>query len=169
MGAHERSMLDPRNGTLRDQLPLMVRPQTSGIEILVGAKLSRSPAVLGNPRSVNSNMNDFTNEERAAAEAAASILQTDPSVGPVDVVHVDPKQDVYDERYLILLFQGERGFLFDRVAGRTSIFDLAVDPALEGDARLKAKIKSARLEAAKLKLGKVYVVKSANDKAPKIL
>ena len=114
-------------------------------------------------------MNDFTNEERAAAEAAASILQTDPSVGPVDVVHVDPKQDVYDERYLILLFQGERGFLFDRVAGRTSIFDLAVDPALEGDARLKAKIKSARLEAAKLKLGKVYVVKSANDKAPKIL
>ena len=105
-------------------------------------------------------MSDFTDEQKSAAAIAAAILQADPSVGPVDVVYVDPKQDVYDVRYLILLFQGERGFLFDKIAGKTSIIDLDVDPALQSDARLQAKIECAKTEAAKLKLGKVYVVKS---------
>jgi hypothetical protein len=105
-------------------------------------------------------MNDFTNEERAAAETATAILQADPSVGPVDVVYVDPKRDVFDARYLILLFQGERGFLFDTIAGKTTIVDLEVDPALTGEARVLAKIERAKAEAARLKLGKVYVIKS---------
>jgi hypothetical protein len=98
--------------------------------------------------------------ELAAAGAAAEIVAADPAIGPVEVIHIGPNADVPDMRYLILLFQGERGFLFDTIAGKTSIVDLEVDPALTTEARLQAKIERAKTEAAKLKLGKVYVVKS---------
>ena len=104
-------------------------------------------------------MSDFSDEQRAAAAAAQSILDADPSVGPVDVVYIDPKRDVYDQRYLIVLFQGERAFLFDRAAGRTTIVDLD-DRRLTGEAGLRAKLESAKAAAAKEKLGKVYVVRS---------
>jgi len=113
----------------------------------------------GGPRKLDAPMNDFTSEERAAAETAASILQADPSTGPVDVIYLDPKRDVFDARYLILLFQGERGFLFDNLAGKTSTFELEVEPLLSGEARLQAKIARAKVEAARLKLGKLYVVR----------
>ena len=44
--------------------------------------------------------------ERRAVETARSILDADPGLGPVDVVYIDRDEDV--------LFQGEKGFLFDQ-------------------------------------------------------
>src|ERR1700682_251759 len=95
--------------------------------------------------------------EKTAADVAEEILAADPAIGPVDVIHIGPNADVPDMRYLIVLFQGERAFLFDRIAGRTTIVDLD-DRGLTGDDRLIAKLESAKAAATRAKLSKVYVV-----------
>ena len=61
-------------------------------------------------------------------------------------------------RYLIVLFQGEKGFLFDRTIGRTTVIELD-DRGLSGDQRLAAKLESAKAAARTAKLSKVYVGK----------
>jgi hypothetical protein len=77
-------------------------------------------------------------------------------LGPVDVVYLDRDEDVHDMRYLIVLFQGEKGSLFDRVAGSTTVIELD-DRGLTGDERLGAKLEGGKAAASKAKLSKVYV------------
>lgn len=103
---------------------------------------------------------DMDQQAQAAARAAAEIVAADPGIGPAEVVYIGPNADVPDMRYLIVLFGGERAFLFDRIAGRTTIVELN-DGGLPGDERLGAKLESARAAAAREKLSKVYVVKHA--------
>jgi hypothetical protein len=103
-------------------------------------------------------VSNLSDDEQAAANTVHAILAADPSLGPVEVVYVAPNEEVRDTRYLILLFGGERAFMFDRVAGRTTIVDLD-DRGLAGEARLAAKLDSAKAAATKAKLSKVYVVK----------
>ncbi len=97
-------------------------------------------------------------QARRAAETAPSILDADPALGPIETVYVERDEDVSDMRYLIVLFQGKKGFLFDRTIGRTTVIELD-DRGLVGDQRLAAKLESAKVAAAKAKLSKVYVVK----------
>jgi hypothetical protein len=54
---------------------------------------------------------DFDEQARAAAQTAQSILDADPGLGPMEVVYIARDEDVLDQRYLIVLFQGEKGFL----------------------------------------------------------
>jgi hypothetical protein len=105
-----------------------------------------------------SELSELSEQEQSAASTAAAILAADPEIGPVDVIHIGPNADVPDMRYLIVLFQGECAFLFDRIAGRTTIVDLD-DRGLTGGDRLAAKLESAKAQAAKAKLSKVYVVR----------
>src|SRR5579859_3621871 len=79
----------------------------------------------------------------AAADIAQSILDADPGLGPIDVVYLGRDEDVPDMRYLIVLFQGEKGFLVDRTIGRTTVIELD-DRGLSGDQRLVAKLESAK-------------------------
>jgi hypothetical protein len=97
-------------------------------------------------------------QQKNAANIAAAILAADPAIGPVEVIYIGPNVDVPDMRYLIVLFRGERAFLFDRIEGRTTIVDLD-DRGLNGDERLAAKLESAKTQATKARLSKVYVVK----------
>ena len=100
---------------------------------------------------------------QAAARAAAEMVATDLATRPVEVVDIGPNADIPDMRYLILLFRGERAFLFDRIAGRTTIVELN-DGGLSGDERLRAMLESAKAAAAREKLSKVYVVKHATHR-----
>src|SRR5437868_588225 len=101
---------------------------------------------------------ELTEHEQAAAQIAETVLAADPATGPVDVVYIAPNHDVADRRFLLVLFGGERAFLFDRDTGRTTIAELD-DRGLTGAARLEAKLESARASAARERLSKVYVVK----------
>jgi len=101
---------------------------------------------------------DFDEQARAAAQTAQSILDADPGLGPMEVVYIARDEDVLDQRYLIVLFQGEKGFLIDRTAGRTMMIELD-DRGLSGDERLEAKLASAKAARTKAKLSKVYVVR----------
>jgi hypothetical protein len=83
-----------------------------------------------------------TEEERAATQVAETVLAADPATGSVDVVYVGPNHDVADRRFLLVLFGGERTFLFDRDRGRTAIVELD-DRRLTGDARLEPKLENA--------------------------
>ena len=62
--------------------------------------------------------------QKNAANTVVDILAAEPAIGPVKVIYVGPNADVPDMRYLIVLFRGERAFLFDRLEGRTTIVDL---------------------------------------------
>jgi hypothetical protein len=91
-------------------------------------------------------------------EIATAVLAADPATGLVDVVYIGPNDDVTDRRFLLLLFGGEKAFLFDRDAGRT----ISVEPddrGLTGEDRLRAKLDSAMAIAARERLAKLYVVK----------
>ena len=101
---------------------------------------------------------ELTEQGQEAAQIAETVLAADPATGPVDVVYIGPNHDVADRRFLLILFGGERAFLFDRDTGRTGIVDLE-DRRLTGDARLEAKLESARAAAARERLSKLYVVK----------
>jgi len=103
---------------------------------------------------------DLDQQTQAAARTAAAVIAADPAIGPVEVIYIEANADVPDMRYLIVLFGGERAFLFDRVAGRTMIVELN-DSGFSGDQRLEAKLENARTAAAREKLSKVYVVRHA--------
>lgn len=101
---------------------------------------------------------ELTEQERAATQVAEIVLAADPATGPVDVVYIAPNQDVVDRRFLLVLFGGERAFLFDRDKGSTLPVELN-DRKLTGDARLEAMLESARAVAMRERLPKVYVVR----------
>ena len=96
--------------------------------------------------------------QKNAANTVVDILAAEPAIGPVKVIYVGPNADAPDMRYLIVLFRGERAFLFDRLEGRTTIVDLDAR-GLNGDDRLAAKLENVKSQAAKARLAKVYLVK----------
>jgi hypothetical protein len=103
---------------------------------------------------------EVTEHAQAAAQTAATVLAADPATGPVDVIYIGPKDDVADRRFLLVLFGGERAFLFDRDAGLTRPVELD-DSGLTGEDRLKAKLESAATLATCERLSKVYVVRQS--------
>lgn len=102
-------------------------------------------------------MDEFNDDERSASQTALAILNADPAVGPVDVKYIAHDEPVRDSRYLIVLF-GEKGFIFDHIAGKTTIVPLN-DGGLTGPERQTAIIESAKAAATREKLGRVYVVR----------
>jgi hypothetical protein len=99
-----------------------------------------------------------TDHAQSAAETAAAVLAAHPEIGPVEVIHIGPNDDVADRRFMLIVFGGEAAFLIDRDVGRTTPIDLD-DCGLTGEDRLRAKLDSAIAVAAREKLAKVYVVK----------
>jgi len=102
-------------------------------------------------------MNDLNDEERAASQIALSILNADPAIGPVEVRYIAHDEPVRDSRYLIVLF-GEKGFLFDHIAGKTTVVPLS-DNGCTGEERHAAIVESAKAAAVREKVGTVYVVR----------
>jgi hypothetical protein len=100
---------------------------------------------------------DTLSPEERAAKLAQEVLNADPAVGPVDVRFISAQQDVRDERFLILLFGGERAFLFDRKKGTTVAVPLDVKVA--GEARREALIAAAKAVATREKLSVIYFVR----------
>ena len=107
-------------------------------------------------------MDPLSPEEERAAKLArkviSEVLNADPGRGPVEVRYISAQQDMRDERFLIMLFAGERAFLFDRKRGTTLIVPLDVDK-VEGPARTEALIAAARTVAAREKLSVIYFVR----------
>ncbi len=103
-------------------------------------------------------MNALSPEEERAAKLAQEVLNADPAVGPVEVRYISAQQDVRDERFLIMLFSGERAFLFDRKKGTTTTVPLDVGK-LEGEARRDALIAGAKAAATREKLSVIYFVR----------
>jgi hypothetical protein len=101
---------------------------------------------------------DALNPEERAAKLAQEVLDADPGIGPVEVRYIGAQQDVRDERFLIMLFSGERAFLFDRKKGTTAAVPLDVG-MVEGRARTEALITAARAAAAREKLSVIYFVR----------
>jgi hypothetical protein len=108
-------------------------------------------------------MNALNPDEERAAKLAQEVLNANPAIGPVEVRYIGAQQDVRDERFLILLFGGERAFLFDRKKGTTATVPLDVGKAdivkAEGDARRDALIAAAKAAATKEKLSVIYFVR----------
>ncbi len=102
-------------------------------------------------------MNALSPEERAA-KLAQEVLDADPGIGPVEVRYIGAQHDVRDDRFLIMLFAGERAFLFDRKRGTTAAVPLDVGK-VEGQARAEALIAAARAAAAREKLSVIYFVR----------
>ena len=100
----------------------------------------------------------MTDEEQAAEITARAILAADPALGPIEVKYVDRNADIWDQRYLIVLF-GAQGFLVDHIAGRTSTVMLD-DRGQAGEARDAAIVESAKVIATRERLSRVYLVKS---------
>jgi hypothetical protein len=103
-------------------------------------------------------MDALSPEQERAAKLAMEVVNADPGVGPVEVRYVGPQQDVRDDRFLMLLFGGERAFLFDRKNGTTSAVLLDAGNA-QGEARKEALIAAAKVAAAREKLAVVYFVR----------
>ena len=101
---------------------------------------------------------DTISAEERAARFAQEVLDADPAIGPVEVRYIGAQQDVHDERFLIMLFAGERAFLFDRKNGTTAAVPLDVGKA-EGAARSDALISAARAAAMREKLSVIYFVR----------
>ena len=104
-----------------------------------------------------SKMDTLSPEERAA-QFAREVLNADPAVGPVEVRYIGAQRDVRDERFLIMLFAGERAFLFDRKKGTTSIVPLDIGK-LEGEVRKDALIAAAKAVATRERLSAIYFVR----------
>jgi len=117
--------------------------------------LERHAAVVGKSTT---EMSALSPEEERAAKLAQEVLNADPAIGPVEVRYIAAQQDVRDERFLILLFGGERAFLFDRKKGSTATVPLDVGKS-EGDARRDALIAAAKVAATKEKLSVIYFVR----------
>jgi len=100
---------------------------------------------------------DALSPEERAAKLAREVLNADPAVGPVDVRYISAQQDVRDERFLIMLFGGERAFLFDRNKGTTTAVTL--DVKVQGEARRDALIAAAKAAATRERLAVVYFVR----------
>jgi hypothetical protein len=103
-------------------------------------------------------MNALSPDEERAAKLAQEVLNADPAIGPVEVRYIGSQQDVRDERFLIMLFGGERAFLFDRKKGSTATVPLDVGSA-DGDARKEALLTAAKAAATKEKLSVIYFVR----------
>src|SRR6266567_1997343 len=103
-------------------------------------------------------MDALSPEEARAAKLAQEVLNADPAVGPVEIRYIGAQQDVRDERFLILLFGGERAFLFDRKKGTTATVPLDVGKA-EGEARKEALLAAAKAAATREKLSVIYFVR----------
>jgi hypothetical protein len=103
-------------------------------------------------------MNDFTDDEQRAAATAASVLRADPGLGPVEIRYIRPNDNIRDDRYIMLLFGGERAFLIDRLKGRTLSVPLD-DGGLTGIDRLAKLQASAIAAATHERLRFLYVVK----------
>jgi hypothetical protein len=103
-------------------------------------------------------MNTLSPEEERAAKLAQEVLNADPAIGPVEIRYIGAQQDVRDERFLIMLFGGERAFLFDRRKGNTATVPLDVGKA-EGEVRKEALIAAAKAAATKEKLSVIYFVR----------
>lgn len=101
---------------------------------------------------------ELTEQARSAAQTAEAVLAADPATGPVDVIYIGANEDVVDRRFLLVLFGGERAFLFDRDTGQTIPTELD-DRGLAGEARLEANLASARAIARRERLSRVYVVR----------
>ena len=101
---------------------------------------------------------DALSPEERAARFAQEVLDADPGIGPVEVRYIGAQQDVRDERFLIMLFSGERAFLFDRKKGTTAAVPLDVGK-VEGEARTEALIAAARTAATREKLSVIYFVR----------
>src|SRR5579871_4710793 len=71
-------------------------------------------------------MDTLSPDEERAAKLAREVLNADPAIGPVEVRYIGAQHDVRDERFLIMLFAGERAFLFDRKKGTTATVPLDV-------------------------------------------
>jgi hypothetical protein len=103
-------------------------------------------------------MDALSPEQERVAKLAREVLNADPAVGPVEVRYIGAHQDVRDERFLIMLFAGERAFLFDRKKGTTAAVPLDVGK-LEGEARKEALIAAAKATATREKLLAIYFVR----------
>ena len=101
---------------------------------------------------------DALSPEERAAKLAQEVLNADPALGPVEVRYIGARQDVRDERFLIMLFAGERAFLFDRKKGTTAAVPLD-GGKLEGEGRRDALIAAARVVAVREKLSVIYFVR----------
>jgi hypothetical protein len=102
-------------------------------------------------------MDALSPDEERAAKLAQDVLNADPSIGPVVVRYIGAQQDVRDERFLIMLFSGERAFLFDRKKGTTVA--VALDVKIEGEGRKEALIAAATSVATREKLPVIYFVR----------
>src|SRR5579871_1529979 len=103
-------------------------------------------------------MDTLSPDEERAAKLAREVLNADPAIGPVEVRYIGAQHDVRDERFLIMLFAGERAFLFDRKKGTTATVPLDVSK-VEGDARREALITAAKAVATREKLSVIYFVR----------
>ena len=103
-------------------------------------------------------MDALSPEQEKVAKLAREVLDADPGVGPVEVRYIGAQQDVRDERFLIMLFSGERAFLFDRRKGTTAAVPLDVGK-VEGEARKDALIAAAKAAAMREKLPAIYFVR----------
>ena len=101
-------------------------------------------------------MNTLSPDEERAARFAREILSANPARGPIEVRYIGAQQDVRDERFMMMLFDGERAFLFDRGKGTT--VPVMLDVKVEGVPRREALIDAARAAATREKLSVIYFV-----------
>ena len=122
-------------------------------EAAVAAMMSAARDELGD---VPQTADDLVAQE-AATRMALSILAEKPGAHPVVVKYVASNEDVPDSRFLIVLF-GDRGFLFDRISGRTESIPLD-HGGLTGAEREAAILESAKAAAARERLSAVYLIR----------
>jgi hypothetical protein len=101
-------------------------------------------------------MNLLSPDEARAARFAQEVLNADPARGPIEVRYIGAQQDVRDERFMIMLFDGERTFLFDYRKGTTA--PVMLDVKVEGAERREALIDAAKAAATREKLSVIYFV-----------
>jgi hypothetical protein len=102
-------------------------------------------------------MNALSPDQERAARLAQEVLSANPARGPIEVRYIGAQQDVRDERFMVMLFDGERTFLFDRRKGTTA--PVILDVKVEGAARPEALIDAAKAAATREKLSVVYFVR----------
>jgi hypothetical protein len=102
-------------------------------------------------------MNALSPDQERAARFAREVLNANPARGPIEVRYIGAQQDVRDERFMIMLFDGERTFLFDHRRGTT--VPVILDVKAEGAARRDALIDAAKAAATREKLSVIYFVR----------
>jgi hypothetical protein len=87
-------------------------------------------------------------------------LEADPALGPAELRYLRPTEDPIEDRFIIMVFGGERAFYCNKTTGQTLPVALD-DGGANGERRLANLIESAKKAASRERLGKVYFVKHA--------